>query len=411
MEKAEKVQILRDLVSINTVGGNELEAAQYLKSVFDKYGIKNEVRPLQDNRANLVAEIGSGKPVLVVSGHLDVVAVNEQEWQSNPFTLTEKDGQFYGRGTADMKSGMAAFVIAMIEAQQAQQPQHGTVRLLATADEEVGEIGAAALYEDGAMKDADALLLGEPTGYLLVHTHTGAVDLQIQAHGQAAHSSRPQTGINAVENLIEVLDLIKNNVLKATQYTISPVLQKPTLFNIDCFHGGEQVNTIPSVAEAEVNIRTISEYPNDQIIDIVNKSIAAYNELNKGQITYKVTTNLIPISGNPDSRLIKLIQKIAQPYYQALNDTPAKIQQHQHAAELMGVPYAADKILAIGAMGGTDASKLLYDRPRGADYVIFGPGNETPHQSNEHISQQMFFDFIDIYRQLFTDYFVSEPQA
>lgn len=143
----------------------------------------------------------------------------------------------------------------------------------------------------------------------------------------------------------------------------------------------------------------------------MNKSIATYNELNKGQITYKVTTNLIPISGNPDSRLIKLIQKIAQPYYQALNDTPEKIQQHQHAAELMGVPYAADKILAIGAMGGTDASKLLYDRPRGADYVIFGPGNEPPHQSNEHISQQMFFDFIDIYRQLFTDYFVSEPKA
>lgn len=98
------------------------------------------------------------------------------------------------------------------------------------------------------MKDADALILGEPTGYLLVHTHTGAIDLQIQAHGQANHSSRPQTGINAVENLIEVLDLIKSNILKATQYTISPVLQKPTLFNIDCFHG-EQVNTIPSAAE------------------------------------------------------------------------------------------------------------------------------------------------------------------
>lgn len=94
MEKAEKVQVLRDLVSINTVGGDELGAAQYLKSVFDKYGIKNEVRPLQDNRANLVAEIGSGKPVLVVSGHLDVVAVNEQEWQSDPFTLTEKDASF-----------------------------------------------------------------------------------------------------------------------------------------------------------------------------------------------------------------------------------------------------------------------------------------------------------------------------
>lgn len=69
------------------------------------------------------------------------------------------------------------------------------------------------------------------------------------------------------------------------------------------------------------------------------------------------------------------------------------------------------KFLAIGAMGGTDASKLLYDRHRGADYVIFRSGNETPHQSNEHISQQMFFDFIDIYRKLFTDYFVSEPKA
>lgn len=306
-----------------------------------------------------------------------------------------------------MKIGMAAFVIAMIEAQQ---PQHGTVCLLATADE-VGEIGAAALYEDGAMKDADAILLGEPTGYLLVHTHTGTIDLRIQAHGQAAHSSRPQTGINAVENLIEVLNLIKNNVLKATQYTISPVLHKPTLFNIDCFHGGEQVNTIPSVAEAEVNIRTISEYPNDQIINIVNKSIAAYNELNKGQITSKVTTNLIPISGNPDSRLIKLIQKIAQPYYQALNDTPEKIQQHQHAAELMGVPYAADKILAIDAMGGQMLLNSFMIAPAERIMLFLDTVMKPLTNLMEHISQQMFFDFIDVYRQLFTDYFVSEPKA
>ncbi|BDR57684.1 ArgE/DapE family deacylase [Xylocopilactobacillus apicola] len=405
MKTEDKIEILRNLVSCKTVGGNEIEAAQYLKSVFDQHDIHSEVRPVEGNRANLVAEIGHGKPVLVVSGHLDVVAVNESEWESDPFTLTEKDGQLYGRGVTDMKSGMAAFVIAMIELKESNQPINGTVRLLATADEEITELGAEALYQDGAMKDADALLLGEPTGYFIMHTHTGAMDLDITALGQAAHSSRPQAGINAVENLIDFLDLLRKNILRATGHTISPILLKPTLFNLDKFHGGEQVNTIPSTAKAEVNIRTIAEYPNNKIVKIINDTTDAFNKFAKGKINCEIATNLIPIAGKPDSKLVSLLQKISQPYFKSMNDTPEKIKQNKAFADGFGVPYSPDKVIAGGAMGGTDASQLLADQPVGANYAVFGPGNETPHQSNEHLSKQMFLDFIEIYKQLFQEYF------
>ncbi|MBA1394956.1 hypothetical protein EQ500_13965, partial [Lactobacillus sp. XV13L] len=150
--------------------------------------------------------------------------------------------------------------------------------------------------------------------------------------------------INAVENLIDVLYLLKKNILRATQYAVSPILKRPTLFNIDMFHGGEQVNTIPSIAEAEVNIRTISEYPNDKIMKIIKDSVQAYNQFAKGQIKYEVTTNLIPIAGKPDSKLIHLLQNISQPYFKKLNDTPEKIKANQKMANAMGVPYSPDKV-------------------------------------------------------------------
>ena len=111
----EKVQILADLVAVKSVNDHELQVAKYLQRLFAKYGITAKLLPLAANRADLVAEIGSGAPVLGVSGHMDVVTAGElTQWHSDPFTLTGRDGHLYGRGATDMKSGLAALVIAMI---------------------------------------------------------------------------------------------------------------------------------------------------------------------------------------------------------------------------------------------------------------------------------------------------------
>lgn len=104
----EKIQILRDIIEIQSVNDYEVEVAQYLKNLFDKYQINAQILKLENSetRANLVAEIGSGHPVLGVSGHMDVVNVGDiTTWQYEPFQLTEdEDGRLHGRGTADMKA-------------------------------------------------------------------------------------------------------------------------------------------------------------------------------------------------------------------------------------------------------------------------------------------------------------------
>lgn len=143
LETQEYVEILSDIIKIKSVNDNELEVAEYLKNLFQKNGIDSQIIPIKGKRANLVAEIGEGSPVLAVSGHMDVVDPGDvAAWDSDPFTLTEKDDKFFGRGITDMKSGLAALVIAMIELKKQGLPKKGTVRLLATTGEEVGEEGS-----------------------------------------------------------------------------------------------------------------------------------------------------------------------------------------------------------------------------------------------------------------------------
>ncbi|WP_251360906.1 M20/M25/M40 family metallo-hydrolase, partial [Staphylococcus aureus] len=97
---------------------------------------------VNEHRANFVAEIGSGSPILALSGHMDVVdAGNQDNWTYPPFQLTEKDDKLYGRGTTDMKGGLMALVIALIELKEQNQLPQGTIRLLATAGEEKEQEG------------------------------------------------------------------------------------------------------------------------------------------------------------------------------------------------------------------------------------------------------------------------------
>ena len=90
----EKVQHLANIIAMKTVNENEIEVAEYLQKLFSDYGIDSKIVPVTDTRVNLVAEIGSGSPVIGISGHMDVVsAVDESEWSSDPFILEERDGK------------------------------------------------------------------------------------------------------------------------------------------------------------------------------------------------------------------------------------------------------------------------------------------------------------------------------
>ncbi|MFC6200504.1 ArgE/DapE family deacylase [Lactiplantibacillus nangangensis] len=408
MESAEKIEILRQLVKIQSVNGNELAVATYLKTLFDQAGIKCQVLPAGDQRANLVAEVGTGQPVLAVSGHMDTVAVTAAEWNQDPFTLTTVGDQLVGRGSCDMKSGLAALVIAMIELKDHQVPLNGTIRLLATYGEEFAEQGAADLTAAGYMQDVAALMIAEPTGYNICYAQAGSVDVTLTSKGQTAHSSMPKMGNNAVAHLVNALVQIQEKVKTLTAGVRNDVLNTETLFNIDVFHGGNQVNTIPNLAQAQINMRTIPEISNDALIKTFKTTLADYNAANGSDISLHVEMSVHPVVGDPDGRMLRLIQRLGQPYLEQVSFTPAEEKMTQLAAQAMGVLITDKTIPAMGAAGGTDARQFLIDRPLGADYTVFGPGNFTSHQANESISATMYLDFIKLYEELFPAYLNGE---
>ncbi|MCT1224881.1 ArgE/DapE family deacylase [Lactiplantibacillus plantarum] len=367
------LKILADVIKIPSVNDHELTVAKYLQALLAKYDILAKIHPITGDRANLVAEIGHGKPVLAVSGHMDVVAAGDlAAWDTDPFTLVEKSGQLFGRGVTDMKAGLVALVVAMINIQQQGGPKHGTIRLLATMGEEVGEAGSAAFYQQGAMQDAAGLLIAEPsTVYGTAAEQKGSYDLKLTSKGKAVHSSTPERGYNALVPLIKLLN-------EANDYfeTIPAGEMGPVRFNIDVLNGGDQVNSLPDLATALVNVRTIPEYDNDQVTQKLTDLIAAYNQQG-ADIKMTVIMNESPIATTADNRLVKLVQAI-------------------------GKPYAGRDVVVASSPGITDASNLAKRQPAAFPFAVYGPGNMTQHQVNESLPKQMFYDFIAIYQQLFT---------
>lgn len=373
---AQKVQLLSDLVAIRSVNDNEEAVATYLKQVFAEHGITAKLVPVRGQRTNLVAEIGSGKPVLGVSGHMDVVSPGDaSQWQSDPFTLTERAGRLYGRGAADMKSGLAALVISLIELHATGQPTQGTIRLMATVGEEVGEYGSQVFFEQGYMQDVSALLIGEPTGYALFSSHKGSMDIRLISQGLAAHSSMPELGANAIDPLLAILTRA-NHAFRETDK--ENALLGKLAFNTTIFQGGNQVNSIPEAAQAEMNVRTIPEFDNETVVQVLQGLVDQQN-MQGAKVAMDVYMNQLPVEEPKDNPLSNLAAKL-------------------------GAPFAGQPIPKLPLPAVTDASNLLKEKGHQFPFIVFGPGSQTAHQVDEYVERQMFLDFITLYQQLLPSY-------
>ena len=372
----QSLDVLKDLVAIKSDNDNELKVASYLKDLLAKYDIESEIKIIRGNRANLVAEIGHGKPILGISGHMDVVAAgNLDDWNSDPYQLTEKDGQLYGRGATDMKSGLGALIITMIELHHQGLPQKGTIRLMATMGEEVGEEGSGYFLKDGSMDDVDGLVIGEPSGYNIGYAEKGSMDIKFTSKGKASHSSMPEKGFNAIDPLMNLL-IDANKIFRDENIKHDSI--GPLIFNTTLINGGTQVNSIPDHAEAEINARTIPEYDNQKVIDVLNDLVKKYNDQG-AKISFDAYMNEFPVLMDPKNALVAPMKKLMEQY----------TNEEVHVTPISAV---------------TDASNLVQKKPSDLPFLIAGPGNDTPHQINEHVDKQMYLNFIDIYEKLFIDF-------
>ncbi|WEV68679.1 ArgE/DapE family deacylase [Bifidobacterium sp. ESL0775] len=385
MNENEAMDLLRKFVGLHTENGNEKVVADEIKAIFDKAGVPCKVIPLEEDptRANLVAELGHGEPILGITGHMDTVSAQQEGWKTDPFKVTEDGDLIYGRGVTDMKAGLAAMVFAMLDLKKHEDQMHGTVRFLVTAGEEVGMPGATAMQAQGYMEGVEALLVGEPSGYNIVYATKGELNINIDVKGKAAHSSTPERGINAVENLLEFLDTVSKRIKGAAEGKSNPVLGD-TVYNIDVIRGGQQVNAIPESASAEINIRIIPEFDNKEILGILDEEIDKFNKSHKATVSYTVGMDIIPVIGPKDAKLADIAKSVGERHLKE-QDKPAEIPM-------------------FGVSGGTDGSVLLLDSPKDTAYVMFGPGNDTMHCVNESLPKAMYFDFIGIYDDIINEY-------
>lgn len=250
------IELAAELIRFDTINppGQEAACADHLACLLTSAGFQCETVPLDESRPNLVVRIGGGadKPPIAFTGHLDTVPLGAKTWTVPPHTGVIKDSRLWGRGASDMKSGVAAFVVAAMNLAPSLEGTVGVV-LYITAGEETGSEGAFALARRGLGGHAGALVVAEPTANRPLCGHKGALWLKATTHGVTAHGSMPEQGVNAVyaaARAVAQLEAFDFNVAR------HPVMGGPTL-NVGTLHGGANINSVPDRAEIGIDIRTI----------------------------------------------------------------------------------------------------------------------------------------------------------
>lgn len=210
--RPQSLEMIRRLVAFDTTSRNSnLELVDFVRNYLDGYGIKSRLISDETGRkANLYATIGpEDRPGYALSGHTDVVPVDGQAWDSDPWTVREADDRLYGRGTTDMKGFLGAVLTAVPEL--ARRELSTPVHLLFSYDEEVGCLGVRRAIE--VIRDLPVrprgCVIGEPTSMKVAIAHKGKTSLRCHVHGLECHSSLAPKGVNAVEYAAEVIGFLK----------------------------------------------------------------------------------------------------------------------------------------------------------------------------------------------------------
>ncbi len=253
------LELLRDLIRIESVnpsldpsGSGEAEIAGYLADRLGRSGLDVRTRDLGGGRMNVVATLkgsGSGRS-LMLSGHMDTVSLEGME--SDPLGAEYRGGRVYGRGSLDMKAGIAAMALA-VEAARASGPFAGDVILALVADEEYASIGTEALVKECS---ADAAVLCEPTGLAICTAHKGFCWVALDVFGKAAHGSRAAEGVDAITKAGKFLARLEDYAGRTLSRKAHPRLGPPSV-HASTIKGGLGLSTYPDRCTVQIERRII----------------------------------------------------------------------------------------------------------------------------------------------------------
>lgn len=362
------VELTQKLVRMDTINppGNEAPVARYIGSILERAGIHVSYPRLGENRTGLIAEISgeSDAPPLVFTGHLDTVPVSGAPWDSPPLKAEIRNGRMYGRGTSDMKSGIAAMVVTALHLARESRLQRGVIFVF-TAGEETGCEGAVQMKESGFLpREAGAMVVAEPSGNVPFLGHKGTLWLECTATGKSAHGSMPHLGENAIYRAARAALSLEDFFASALRH---PQLGKPTL-NVGTFTGGAKINMVPDMAKFQLDIRTVP--------GVLHSALKASIISHLGpELSVQTLMDHPHILTSPDDPWIKGVLDILE-----------SIQGSR--PEVGYVNYFTDGSAMKPAMGNPPT-------------LILGPGEPSQaHQTNEFCFVDKIIEAVEIYKRI-----------
>lgn len=362
IERGDALALARALVQIDSrnpslvIGApGEQAVARLLGDVLEVWGFQVELRDAAPGRPNVIARAGTRNTgrSLMFNGHLDVVGV--EGMVHAPWSGEERDGRVYGRGSSDMKGGIAAMCAAAARATG--EDTDGEIIIAAVSDEEFQSLGTRAVVAQGIR--TDAAIVAEPTGLAIMPAHRGFVWLQATFHGRAAHGSRYDIGVDAIRHaglLLAELDILDTNTLPRRRP--HPLLGRPSV-HASTIAGGTGLSTYPDRCELSIEWRTL---PGETAASVLAEIRASCDHIRARRPEFQCELGVIVTQGPSDVAL-------GSPIVLALD---------------AALHFTGDPVRIEGMSAWTDAAIL---NEAGIPAICFGPGDiAVAHAAEEYIA-------------------------
>lgn len=352
------IQLLADLVAINSINpdlvpgaAGEGEIARFVAGWLERAGLEVELDEFVPGRPNVVgiARGSGGGKTLLLNGHMDTVGVAGMREPHKPYI---KGGRLYGRGTFDMKGGVAACMVAIAGVRR--ERLRGDVIFTAVVDEEyagLGTMGIAKRYR------ADGAVIAEPTGLELIAAHKGFVWLEIETQGVAAHGSRPDLGVDAIVSMGRVLMELERLDLELRARPAHPLLGTGSI-HASLIRGGQELSSYPERCVVSVERRTV---PGETPEGVEAEIQMMLERLGTSDPTFRAVVrrgiDRTPMEADEGGAIVETVRQAA-----------ARVLGH--APEVAGVPY------------WTDAATLS---AAGIPTVLFGATGDGAHAVEEWV--------------------------
>jgi acetylornithine deacetylase len=377
--RGEPGALLRSLVrtpSVNPAldpkGTGEEAVARLVAGWLEGWGLRVTLDEVAERRFNVVARLGDPPYPLLLNGHLDTVGVASMTVP--PFAAEESNGRVFGRGSADMKGGVAAILAAVsrVAKKGGSRSGAGSVLVAFTADEEHASIGMQSLVASGLAEEARAAVVTEPTGLAVMPAHKGFLWLTLDAEGRAAHGSRPDQGVDAIRAAALYLAEL-DGLARALEARPPHALLGHASFHAGTIDGGEGLSVYPARCRLTLERRTL---PGERPDEVLAEFVSALGKLHaRGEA--------------PGAR-------IEPGLYRPGSEVPAhgdEVRTVLRAIEAEGIPGRVE-----GMSAWVEAALL---NEAGLPAVCFGPGRiEAAHTDDESVMLEEVMQAADVLERM-----------